>query len=75
MCIPFKLFERLIYNRIQHLFEKILSHIQAEFKHGRGTVDQVVGKTNDIEHSFDEKKKVGTVFVDLSSTYDTVLRF
>ena len=47
-------------------------HEQAEFRHGKGTVDQVALMTNDIEHSFDEKKKVGAVFVDLSSSHDIV---
>ena len=28
--------------------------------------------TNDIEHFFDKKKKIGAVFVDLSLAYDTV---
>ena len=72
LCIPFKLFEKLIYNRIHHIIKKILPHEQAGFRHGKGTVDQVALMTNDIKHSFDEKKKVGAVFVDLTSAYDTV---
>ena len=72
LCIPFKLFERLIYNRIQHIVEKNFPHEQAGFRHGIGTVDQVALMTNNIEPSFEEKKKVGAVFVDLSSVYDAV---
>ena len=45
---------------------------QTGFRHGIGTVDQIPLQTNDIKHSFDEKKKVGAVFVDLSWAYDTV---
>ena len=39
---------------------------QAKFTHDRGTVDQAALMTNNIEHFFEEKKKVGAVFVDLS---------
>ena len=49
------------------MIEKILPSEQAKFRHGRDTVDQVALMTNDIEHFFDEKKKLGAVFVDLSS--------
>ena len=46
LCILFKLFERLIYNGIQHMAEKIFPHEHVGFRHGRGTVDQVALMTN-----------------------------
>ena len=36
------------------------------------TVDQVVLLTQNIEDSFEAKKKAGAVFVDLTAAYDTV---
>ena len=36
------------------------------------TIDQVVLLTQNIEDSFEAKKKVGAVFVDLTAAYDTV---
>ena len=72
LCIPFKHFKRLIYNRIQHIVKKNFPHKLAGFRHGRGNVDQVTLMTNNIKHFFDKKKKVGAVFVDISSAYDTV---
>ena len=35
-------------------------------------MDQIVLLTPNIQESFDAEKKVGTVFVDLTATYDTV---
>ena len=72
LCIPFKLFKRLIYNRIQNNIKKLLLLEQTGFRHGRGTVELVALMTNGIEHFFDKKKKVGTVFVDLSLAYYTI---
>ena len=45
---------------------------QAGFRPGRSTVEQVVKLTEDIETAFENRKKCGAVFVDLSAAYDTV---
>ena len=45
---------------------------QVGFRHGKSTVDQVVLLTQNIENSFEEKKKAGAMFVDLTAAYDTV---
>jgi len=45
---------------------------QADFRHGRSTVDQVTLLTQDIEDRFLAKKKAGAVFVYLTAAYDTV---
>ena len=45
---------------------------QAGFRRGKSTVDQVVLLTQNIEDSFEAKKKAGAVFVDLTAAYDTV---
>ena len=72
LCVPYKLYERLIYNRIQPITESALPKEQAGFRPGRSSQDQVVLLTEDIECSFDKKLKAGVVLVYLSAAYDTV---
>ena len=72
LCVPSKLYERLIYNRIQPNAESVLPKEQVGFRPGRSSQDQVVSLTEDIECSFDKKLKAGVVFVDLSAVCDTV---
>ena len=72
LCVPSKLYERLIYNRIQPTAESVLPKKQVGFRPGRSSQDQVVSLTEDIKCTFDKKLKAGVVFVDLSAVYDTV---
>ena len=44
---------------------------QAGFRRGKSTVDQVVLLIQNIEDSFEAKKKASAVFVDLTAAYDT----
>ena len=69
---PYKILERLIYARIEPIVDPLLPGEQAGFRHGKSTVDQVVSLTQNIEDSFEVKKKAGAVFVDLTAAYDTV---
>ena len=70
--ICFKLLERLIYNRLLPVVDPQLPREQAGFRPGRSIVEQVVKLTEDIETAFENRKKCGAVFVDLSAAYDTV---
>ena len=72
LCIPFKLMDRLILNRIKHTVEAYLPHEQAGFREGRSTTDQVTLLTEDIEAGFQCKEKCGVVLIALSAAYDTV---
>ena len=58
--------------RIERIVDHLLPGEQAGFRHGKSTVDQVVLLTQNIEDSFEAKKKAGAVFVDLTAAYDTV---
>ena len=49
LCVPYKLYKRLIYNRIQPITESALPNEQAGFRPGRSSQDQVVLLTEDIE--------------------------
>ena len=72
LCVPYKILERLIYARVEPLVDPLLPKEQAGFRRGKSTVDQVVLLTQNIEDSFEAKKKAGAVFVDLTAAYDTV---
>ena len=72
LCVPYKIFERLIYARVKPLIDPLLSKEQAGSRCGKSTVDQVVLLNQNIEDSFEAKKKTGAVFIDLTAAYDTV---
>ena len=72
LCAPYKLFERLILERITPVVETVLPREQAGFRSGRSTADQVTLLTEDIEQGFEAKLKSGVVLVDLTAAYDTV---
>ena len=72
LCVPYKILKRLIYARVEPLIDPLLSKEQAVFRRGKSTVDQIVLLTQNIEDSFEAKKKAGAVFIDLIAAYDTV---
>ena len=72
LCVPYKILERLIYARVEPLIDPLLPKEQAGFRFGKSTVDQVVLLTQNIEDSFEAKKKAGAVFINLTAAYDTV---
>ena len=72
LCVLYKILERLIYTRVELLVVPLRPKEQAGFRRRKSTVDQVVLLTQNIEGSFEAKKKAGAVFVDLTAAYDTV---
>ena len=66
ICVPYKTLERLIYDRFKPIDDPFAPKVQARFRHGKSTVEQVVLLTQNIEDSFEAKKKAGTVLVGLS---------
>ena len=72
LCVPYKILDRLIYAHVEPLIDPLLPKEQAGFRHRKSTVDQVVLLTQNIEDSFEAKKKAGAVFIDLTAAYDTV---
>ena len=57
LCVTFKIFERLIYGPVEPIIDQLLPQEQAGFRHGRSAVDQVTLLRQDIEDSFQAKKK------------------
>ena len=72
LCVLDKIFERLIYARVEPIVDPLLPREQAGLRRRRSTVDQAVLLTQNIEDSFEAKKKAGAVFVDLTAAYVTL---
>ena len=72
LCVPYKILERLIYARVEPLIDPLLPKEQAGFRRGKSTVDQVVILTQNIEDSFEAKKKAGAIFINLTAACDIV---
>jgi len=72
LSVCFKVLERLILQRIKPDLERVINVEQAGFRSGRSTCDQVLALTTFIENGFQENRKTGTVFIDLTAAYDTV---
>ena len=71
LYVHFKIFERLIYTRVEPIIAPTTRLEQAGFRHGRSTVDQVTLLTQDTEGSCSAKKKAVAVFVDTTAAYET----
>ena len=72
LCVPYKILERLIHARVEPIVDPLLPREQAGFRRGRSTVNQTVLLTQNIDDSFEAKKKADAVFVDLTAAYNTV---
>ena len=72
LCVPYKILEKLIYDSVEPLIDTLLPKEQAGFRRGKSIVDQVVLLTQNIESSFEVKKKTCAVFINLTAAYDTV---
>ena len=71
-CLTYKLFERLILNRIaEHVDAKLIAE-QAGFRAGKSCTSQLLNLTEHIEDGYEKRLITGAVFVDLSAAYDTV---
>ena len=59
--------ERLALQRISPTVEGLLSPDQANFRKGRSTSDQIAALTTFIENGFQQNRKTGAVFLDLTA--------
>lgn len=72
LCCLYKLFERMILNRLVPNVDEQLIPEQAGFRPGKTCTAQILNLTQYIEEGYEQRKITGAVFVDLSSAYDTV---
>ena len=68
----YKLYERLILNRLLPTSEQNIIPEQAGFRPGKSCTSQLLNLTEHIESGFENKQKTASVFVDLSAAFDTV---
>ena len=74
LCVPYKILKRLIHTRVEPIIiDPQPPRENTGFRHGRSSVDQSVLLMQNIENSFEAKKKAGAVFVNLAAAYDTGL--
>ena len=74
LSILYKLFERLILNRLKPIVEYKFPIEQAGFRSHRSCNEQITALSSSIENGFQRGKKTMVVFVDLTAAYDTVWR-
>ena len=73
LCHTYKLFERMILNRLNPLIETMIIDQQTGFRPGKSTTGQLLNLTHHIEDGYERGVVTGTVFVDLSAAYDTII--
>jgi hypothetical protein len=74
LSVVYKQLQRLILQRIQALIEDVTPINQAGFRQHRSCNEHVMALTTHIVAGFQYQLKTGSVFVDLTATYDTVWR-
>ena len=72
LCHMYKLYERMILNRIAPGVEQRLIKEQAGFRTGKSCTSQLLNLTQHVERSYQRGMITGAAFVNLSVAYDTV---
>ena len=72
LCHTYKLYERMILNRIAPAIEQHLIKEQTDFRSGKSCTSQLLNLIQHIEDGYEEGMITGTAFVNLSAAYVTV---
>ena len=72
LCVPYKIPEWLIHFHVEPIIDLLLVPKQTGFRRGRSTLEQVTRMSQDIKDCFENKKKAGAMFIELTAAYDTV---
>ena len=67
LCNVYKIYERMVLNRIAPTIEQHLIKEQAGFRPGKSCTIQLLNLTQHIEDGYQESMITGTAFVDLSA--------
>ena len=70
----YKVFAKLIQNRMKQREEEILGEEQAGFRSGRGTVDHIFTLLQVIEKRWEKNKDTYCVFIDFKQAFDSINR-
>ena len=74
LCTLYKLFTRILLNRLKPLAEEILGEQQAGFRKGRSTTDQIFTLKIISEKYWEYNKNLYQLFIDFRQAYDSVHR-
>jgi hypothetical protein len=72
LCHTYKMFERMVLNRINHKIDGKFIKQQAGFSTGKSCTGQILNLVEKIEKSYENKVITSAVFIDLIAAYDTV---
>ena len=72
LCHMYKLYERLILNKIAPSVDRHLIKEQAGFRPGKSCCSQLLNLTQHIGDGYQKSMITGAAFVDISAAYDTV---
>ena len=72
LCHTYKLYERMILNRVTPMLEQHLIKEHAGFRPGKSCTSQLLNLIQHIEDGYQRGMITGAAFVDLSTAYDTV---
>jgi hypothetical protein len=72
LCHTYKMFERMVLNRINHKIDGKLNQQQAGFRAGKSCTGQILNLVEEIEKGYENNVITGTAFIDFSAAYDTV---
>ena len=73
LCHTYKLYERLILNRITPTVESHIIKEQTGFRPGKACTSQLLNLTQHIEDGYLNRMTTGAAFAALSAAYDTVV--
>jgi len=72
LCHTYKMFERMVLNRIKDKIDGKLIKQQAGFRAGKSCTGQILNLVEEIEKGYENNVITGAAFIDLSAAYDTV---
>jgi hypothetical protein len=72
LCHTYKMFERMILNRIKDKIDGKLIKQQAGFRAGKSCTGLILNLVEEIEKGYENNVITGTAFINLSAAYDTV---
>jgi sorting nexin-29 len=72
LCIPYKFFTSILYDRLEPLAERIIGEYQAGFRKGRSTTDQIFPVKQILEKCWDRNTDLFQILIDFPQGFDSV---
>ncbi|KAJ4438486.1 hypothetical protein ANN_14431 [Periplaneta americana] len=70
----YKIFSRILHNRLLPYTERAIGNYQAGFRSGKSTIDQIFILRQIIEKTYEQNIETHHLFVDFSTVYDSINR-